>query len=212
MIYRDNTVKGTRRGKKWPEDIRTAAMCDLLVHNNLSEVARRYNVPESTLRTWQAKADKKKPGERKSLFEQAREAELRAIARKASAAANCSVEYMRRRMERNLNDEEITGYCRRRLDELDGLIAYEGPEDPACEALGPVRQIEPEREGERAMLEQLMLRHKPMTDFGAANFARTLVSVTGRAADLLEDDGPGEQVLRVEICGVEDAEAEEMMG
>lgn len=212
MIYHDNTVKGTRRGRKWPEDIRTAAMCDLLVHNNLSDVARRYNVPESTLRSWMNQANRKTDGEKKSLFEQAREAELRALARKASAAANCTVEYMRRRLERNLTDAEITDYCRRRLDELDGLVAYDGPEDPACTALGEVRQIEPERPGERAMLEQLMMRHKPMTDFGAANFARTLVSVTGRAADLLGTDEEQQNTLRIEVCGVDTEEAEDMMG
>lgn len=212
MIYHDNTVKGTRRGKKWPEEIRTAAMCDLLVHNNLSDVARRYNVPESTLRTWMAQANRKKPEERKSLFEQAREAELRALARKASAAANCSVEYMRRRLERNLSDAQITEYCRRRLDELDGLIAYEGPEDPDCKELGPVRTVEPEAPGERDMLLKLMDRHRPMSDFGAANFARTLVSVTGRAADLLGEDEEEQAALRVEVCGVTDAEAQDMMG
>lgn len=212
MIYHDNTVKGTRRGKKWPEEIRTAAMCDLLVHNNLSDVARRYNVPESTLRTWMKQADRKKPEEKKSLFEKARETELRALARKASAAANCSVEYMRRRLEQNLSDAEITEYCRKRLDELDGLIAYEGPEDPECRKLGPVRAVEPEAPGERDMLLKLMDRHRPMSDFGAANFARTLVSVTGRAADLLGDEAEAQAALRVEVCGVTDNEAQEMMG
>lgn len=212
MIYHDNTVKGTRRGRKWPEDIRTAAMCDLLVHNNLSDVARRYNVPESTLRSWMNQANRKTDREKKSLFEQVRETELRALARKASAAANCSVEYMRRRLEQNLNDTQITEYCRRRLDELDGLIAYEGPEDPQCTALGEVREIEPERPGERAMLEQLMMRHKPMSDFGAANFTRTLVSVTGRAADLLGTDDEQQNTLQIEVHGVETGEAEDMMG
>lgn len=212
MIYHDNTVKGTRRGKKWPEEIRTAAMCDLLVHNNLSDVARRYNVPESTLRTWMKQAERKKPEERKSLFEKAREAELRALARKASAAANCSVEYMRRRLEQNLSDSEITEYCRKRLDELDGLIAYDGPEDPECRELGPVRAVEQEMPGERDMLLKLMDRHRPMSDFGAANFARTLVSVTGRAADLLGDEAEAQAALKVEVCGVTDDEAQEMMG
>lgn len=212
MIYHDNTVKGTRRGKKWPEEIRTAAMCDLLVHNNLSDVARRYNVPESTLRTWMKQAERKKPEEKKSLFEKARETELRALARKASAAANCTVEYMRRRLERNLNDAEITEYCRRRLDELDGLIAYEGPEDPECRELGMVRKVEPEVPGEREMLLKLMDRHRPMSDFGAANFARTLVSVTGRAADLLGDEAEAQAALQVEVCGVSDDEAQDMMG
>lgn len=212
MIYHDNTVKGTRRGKKWPEEIRTAAMCDLLVHNNLSDVARRYNVPESTLRTWMKQAERKKPEEKKSLFEKARETELRALARKASAAANCTVEYMRRRLERNLTDAQITEYCRKRLDELDGLISYEGPEDPECRELGPVRKVEPEVPGEREMLLKLMDRHQPMSDFGAANFARTLVSVTGRAADLLGDETEAQAALRVEVCGVTDTEAQDMMG
>lgn len=211
MIYHDNTVKGTRRGKKWPEEIRTAAMCDLLVHNNLSDVARRYNVPESTLRTWMKQAVRKKPDEKKSLFEKARETELRALARKASAAANCSVEYMRRRLEQNLDDAEITEYCRKRLDELDGLITYDGPEDPECRELGPVREVEQEMPGERDMLLKLMDRHRPMSDFGAANFARTLVSVTGRAADLLGDDDEAQAALRVEVCGVTDDEAQDMM-
>ena len=49
MRYRDNTVKGTRRGSKWPEAVKTACMCDLLTDNNLSVVARRHGVPESTL-------------------------------------------------------------------------------------------------------------------------------------------------------------------
>ena len=48
MRYRDNTVKGTRRGSKWPEAVKTACMCDLLTDNNLSVVARRHGVPEST--------------------------------------------------------------------------------------------------------------------------------------------------------------------
>ena len=58
-IYRDNTVKGKRRGSKWPAEIKTAALCDLLVNNNLSQVAARYGVPESTLRTWETEARQK---------------------------------------------------------------------------------------------------------------------------------------------------------
>ena len=41
-VRKPNTVKGTRRGSKWPERIKTAAMADLLVNSNRSEVARRY--------------------------------------------------------------------------------------------------------------------------------------------------------------------------
>ena len=91
MRYRDNTVKGTRRGSKWPEAVKTACMCDLLTDNNLSVVARRHGVPESTLRTWERQARRKTPGEQKSLFEAAREQELRELNRKASAADRKSV-------------------------------------------------------------------------------------------------------------------------
>ena len=188
MKYRDNTVKGTRRGKKWPEEIRVAAMCDLLICNNLSDVARR-----------------KKPDEQKSLFEKARENELRALARRASAAANNSIEYMRRRLEANDSDAEIAAWCRQRLDELEGLLVYRGPEDPDCAEVGAVREIEPEQPGEREKLQRLLERHKPMSDFGAANFARTLVSVTDKAARMApqeETDGDG---LRIEIEGASEA-------
>ena len=206
MKYRDNTVKGTRRGKKWPEEIRVAAMCDLLICNNLSDVARRYNVPESTLRTWEKQARRKKPDEQKSLFEKARENELRALARRASAAANNSIEYMRRRLEANDSDAEIAAWCRQRLDELDGLLVYHGPENSDCAEVGAVREIEPEQPGEREKLQRLLERHKPMSDFGAANFARTLVSVTDKAARMApqeeETDGDG---LRIEIEGASEA-------
>lgn len=212
MKYHDNTVRGTRRGKKYPEDIRIAAMCDLLVHNNLSDVARRYNVPESTLRTWAKQAAKKGAGERKSLFEQARENELRAMARRASAAANCSVEYMRRRLESSMSDAEITAWCRQRLDELDGFIAYSGPEDPECVALAEPREILPEQPGEREMLENLLERHRGMSDMNAANFARTLAGVTEKAAKMLGDDVQEAPTLQVIVSGVETAEAEDYMG
>ena len=91
MKYRKNSVKGQQRGKKYSEAVRTACMCDLLVMDNLSDVAKKHGVPESTLRTWERQARRKTPGEQKSLFEAAREQELRELNRKASAAANNSV-------------------------------------------------------------------------------------------------------------------------
>ena len=68
MRYRDNTVKGTRRGSKWPEAVKTACMCDLLTDNNLSVVARRHGVPESTLRTWERQARELTLGELDGLI------------------------------------------------------------------------------------------------------------------------------------------------
>ena len=55
-----------------------------------------------------------------------------------------------------------------------------------------------------------MERHRPISDFGAANFTRTLVSVTDRAAQMLGDDGAPDNTLRIEIAGVDASEAEGM--
>ena len=181
MKYHKNTVKGSRRGSKWPAEVKTAAMCDLLVSNNLSAVARRYNVPESTLRTWQTEARKIKPEEQKSLFDEARERELRAISRKASAAANCAVEQMRQRLERNALD------CER----------YYAARDQLETALD---------EDEAAGIQEKMRLYKPMGDYSTSNFARTLVSLTERAAGMLGEDGGKESgPLRIEIEILEDS-------
>ena len=109
-----------------------------------------------------------------------------------------------------MNDAEIYAYCKQRLAELDGLVSYNGPEDPDCTAMGPVREIEPEKPGERELLTQLMERHRPISDFGAANFTRTLVSVTDRAAQMLGDDGAPDNTLRIEIGGTGTDDAEDM--
>ena len=83
--YRKNTVEGSRKGSKWPEEVKTAALADLLVGNNLCAVARRHGVPESTLRSWLNAARKKKPGQTESLFDAARRDALRALNHNAAA-------------------------------------------------------------------------------------------------------------------------------
>ena len=47
MKYRKNSVKGQQRGKKYSEAVRTACMCDLLVMDNLSDVAKKHGVPKA---------------------------------------------------------------------------------------------------------------------------------------------------------------------
>ena len=75
----------------------------------------------------------------------------------------------------------------RRLNELDGVIPYEGPDDAECEALGPVRTVRPEEPGERERMQALMERNRPMSDFAAASYMRGLVSVTERVSKMLGD-------------------------
>lgn len=102
--FRKNSVKGTRRGSRYPEEVKTAALADMLVCRNLSEVARKYRVPESTLRTWRSKLGKQ---EEKDLFEKARMEALKEISARAAKSAALSVEYMQRRLEHAIETEEL---------------------------------------------------------------------------------------------------------
>ncbi len=182
-VRRPNTVKGTRRGGRWPEQVKTAAMADLLVSNNRSDVARRYNVPESTLRTWETEARKKGPDQQKSIFDQERERQLRELSHDAAASARASVAYIRRRLEVSAQNEDVTAQIRDILDAADGVSI--GPEgvaltDPA-EELG---------EGRRLALNNAETRHRPLGDYALANYLRALIQVQGRAADMLGDNEP----------------------
>lgn len=103
MKYRKNSVKGQQRGKKYSEAVRTACMCDLLVMDNLSDVAKKHGVPESTLRTWKAKAEKLGPEGEKSLWAQARDEQVKQIALKAAQGARLGTELIVHRLEAGLS-------------------------------------------------------------------------------------------------------------
>lgn len=176
-VYRKNTVKGSRKGQKWPEQTRTAALCDLLVGNNICAVARRYGVPESTLRSWMAAARKTGRKGEQSLFDAARAEQLRALGHLAAAGARASVEYAQRRLEIGARDAELCEEIQRRLDADDGLCGEEGPDGAgAMDA------------DERLKLRLAMERHRPITDLAAANYIRTLTGTAGRAAEIIQAD------------------------
>lgn len=208
--YHDNSVKGTRRGSKWPEETKTGAMCELLVSNNLSAVARKYGVPESTLRTWMAEARKLGPGERKSLFDAERERQLRALQHRAATGARLSVEYIGRRLEVGARDAEASEAIKARLDAMDG-VSFTGEElTVAC--IPDEAKDEALRRQEQAMRDKLGAagkRHQPMSDFAAANYARALATIAGRAGELLGEDQE-EAALVVQV--VLDDTAKELMG
>lgn len=160
-VRKPNTVKGTRRGSKWPEWVKTAAMADLLVNNNRSDVARRYGVPESTLRTWETAARKKNPDQQKSLFDQERERQLRELNHDAAASARASVAYIRRRLETSAKNEAITEQIRQKLDSAEGVsIGPEGVE------VGPPGLDE----SEAAALRGAATRYRPIGDYPLANY------------------------------------------
>lgn len=198
--YCRNTVSGSRKGSKWPEEVKTAAICDLLTNNNICAVARRHGVPESTLRTWLTAARKKSADEKKSLFDQAREAELRALNHNAAAAARNSVEFIRRRLEANEADAAIYAGAKARLDEADGI--YTGDKPGGGAALTVSESPAPMSAEEREQLVAAMGRHKPMGDFAAANYLRALTSVAGRSAQLLGEEKTEDKTIRIELNGM----------
>lgn len=103
-VYRKNTVKGTRPGGRYPEEVKTAALADMLVCRNLSEVARRYGVPESTLRTWRKKLS---AGGEKDVFDKARLAALQEINFRAARGAALSVDYLEKRLIHAAETEKL---------------------------------------------------------------------------------------------------------
>ncbi len=197
-VYRKNKTKGSRKGSKWPEHIKTAALCDLLTGNNICAVAKKYGVPESTLRTWLNKAEKAGPDGKKSIFAEAREEAVRALQHDAAAGARASVRYIRRRLEANDTDCAIYAGAQARLDAADGISVAEEDEGGTALAVvdDPAAAMTDE---ERSALLRAMDRHRPMSDFAAANYLRALTSVTDKAGQLLGEDVPGQGELKIII-------------
>ena len=111
--YCKNKTPGTRRGRKWDEKTRTGVLMDMITSNNICAVARKWGVPESTIRTWQAE-ELKKP---ESVFEQARREYARQVAAAAASAALDHIGYISRRVSANRTNAEIyenlKGACRK---------------------------------------------------------------------------------------------------
>ena len=210
-VYRKNKTKGSRPGKKWPEEVRTAAMCDLLVSNNICEVARKYGVPESTLRTWMTAAKKKSPAEKRDLFAEERQRQLRALGHMAAAGARNTVQYIVGRLDENHREAAIYYGLKARLDEDDRLMVLEqtGEDVGTVEVLddtgtalvvldangNPTGQRARLTEEARGRLMQQMDRHRPMSDFAATNYLRTLTSVAAKAAEMTGDNESDDRTL-----------------
>ena len=203
-VYRKNTVKGTRKGKKWPEEVRTAAMCDLMVGNNICAVARKHGVPESTLRCWMKEAEKMEPGEKKSLFVQERERQIRALGHLAARGARASVSYICSRLEENDRDAAIYHGLKRRLDHDEGIKTEEELEqerrvrDMVVHG-APGTVDEPLTQEQREQIAAQMARHRPMSDFAAANYLRALTSVAARAAEMTGDADTEDKTLVLDV-------------
>ena len=89
--YCKNTVPGRQgRGKKYPAKVRAEVVMAMIGTNSICAVARKYGVPESTIRSWVAEEAKKPDGE----FAKARAEAAREIAARAALGAKAQVSYL----------------------------------------------------------------------------------------------------------------------
>ena len=110
--YCKNTVAGSQRGRKYPPKLRAEVVMAMVASNNICAVARRYKVPESTIRSWLAEE-----AARGDAFAEARQAAAREIAVRASIGAKEQVAYLQGRVAESQRAAEIRAKLDRRLEE-----------------------------------------------------------------------------------------------
>ena len=193
--YCKNKTKGSRRGRKWDEATRTGVLMDMIAANNICAVARKWGVPESTIRTWISEEMAKPEG----VYEQARREAARQVAAAAADAALKQVGYLARRVEANARNAEICAGLAERLRQdvrarnWDGVgrhLTTEAERAAAADTKALVVYSAPDSydkaldDGERAEIERMMELHAPMDDKSATVMAQALVEITARAAAL----------------------------
>ena len=89
-------MDGTRRGKKYPPKVRAEVVMAMLGSNSICAVARKYGVPESTIRSWLAEE-----AARSDAFAKERQAAAREIAIRASLGTRAQVAYLQSRADEN---------------------------------------------------------------------------------------------------------------
>ena len=193
--YCKNKTKGSRRGRKWDEATRTGVLMDMIAANNICAVARKWGVPESTIRTWISEEMEKPEG----VYEQARREAARQVAAAAANAALKQVSYLARRVDANARNAEICEGLAERLRQdvrarnWDGVgrhLTTEAERAAAADTKALVVYSAPDSydkaldDGERAEIERMMELHAPMDDKSATVMAQALVEITARAAAL----------------------------
>ena len=194
--YCKNTVPGRQgRGKKYPARARAEVVMAMISSNSICAVARKYGVPESTIRSWVAEEAGKSDG----VF-----AEARAQAAREIAARAAQVGYLQQRVAENQRASEICTKLRAKLDEdarardfaIGGLLKSEAENLQDTAETGLVVYSEPGsydrrlEDDERKELEQQLERYEAlaMTDKDAANVATVLLNAAANAAALVPRD------------------------
>lgn len=221
--YCKNTVPGKQgRGKKYPAAVRAEVVMAMIGSNSICAVARRYGVPESTIRSWMAEEAGKPDG----VFAAARAEAAREIAARAAVGAKAQVSYLQQRVAENQRAAEIRQRLQQRLDEdararkytVGALLKSQEEELADATETGMVvysqpgsydRQLSDE---ERKELEKQLERYdsRVMTDRDAANVAAVLLTAAGAAAALVpqdttdRDSGQSAPAVLMEPRGTED--------
>ena len=194
----------------------------MLASNSICAVARRYGVPESTIRSWMAEE-----AARSDAFARERQAAAREIAVRAALGVRTQVTYLQGRAEESQRAAEITGKLHRRLDEAAraqdfavGTLLKSDAEELADAAETALvlrstpgtydRQLTPDEE-KRLASELTRYSRRQMTDKDAANVAKVLMEVAEKAAAMApaeaaqEESGPP----MVEITAASEADEQQ---
>ncbi|WP_303114778.1 helix-turn-helix domain-containing protein [uncultured Faecalibacterium sp.] len=221
--YCKNTVPGKQgRGKKYPAAVRAEVVMAMIGSNSICAVARRYGVPESTIRSWMAEEAGKPDG----VFAAARAEAAREIAARAAVGAKAQVSYLQQRVAENQRAAEVREKLHRRLDEdararkytVGALLKSQEEELADATETGMVVYSQPGSydreldEAQRKELEAQLERYdsRVMTDRDAANVAAVLLTVAGAAAALVpqdttdRDSGQSTPAVLMEPRGTED--------
>lgn len=221
--YCKNTVPGRQgRGKKYPAKVRAEVVMAMIGTNSICAVARKYGVPESTIRSWMAEEAGKPDG----VFAAARAEAAREIAARAAVGAKAQVSYLQQRVAENQRAAEVREKLHRRLDEdararkytVGALLKSQEEELADATETGMVVYSQPGSydreldEAQRKELEAQLERYdsRVMTDRDAANVAAVLLTVAGAAAALVpqdttdRDSGQSTPAVLMEPRGTED--------
>lgn len=220
--YCKNTVAGKQRGKKYPAAFRAEVVMAMLGSNSICAVAKRYGVPESTIRSWMSEE-----AGRSDAFAKARQEAAREIAIRASLGVRAQVTFLQGRAAESQRAAQITERLHRRLDEdtrarafAVGTLLKDDPEELAdATETGLVvygeagtrnlRLYEDERDLLNAELERY--EGRVMSDKNAAGVAKVLMEVAEKAAAMApaentdSESGPP----MVEIAAASDADGQQ---
>lgn len=193
--YCKNTVQGSQRGRKYPPKLRAEVVLAMVASNNICAVARKYRVPESTIRSWLAEE-----AARGDAFAEARQAAAREIAVRASLGAKEQVAYLQGRVAESQRAAELRRKLDKRLEEgvraedaeMGALLKTSEEELADAAETGLVVYGSPGsydktlQDEERRKLASLREHYDglTMTDKDAANVAKVLMEVAARAEAL----------------------------